>query len=88
MPLPTIQQIRTLAQWSPLLGFARRWSAEPNANRKGEILADALEWAASQTAGRIDDQLAQHIAAVLRTHEGAALVRLLLELAAQMEATS
>jgi hypothetical protein len=88
MPLPTIQQVRTLAQWSPLLGFARRWSAEPNANRQGEILADALEWAASQTAGRIDDQLAQHIAAVLRTHEGAALVRLLLELAAQMEAKS
>jgi hypothetical protein len=88
MPLPTIEQVRTLAQWSPLLGFARRWSAEPDAGRQGNIVADALEWAASQTAGRIDDQLAKHIAAVLRTPEGAALVRLLIDLAAQMEARS
>lgn len=85
MPLPTVQELRTLAQWAPLLGFARRWSAEADPGRQADIVADALEWAAGQTAGRFDDDLARHIAGVLRTPEGAGLVRWILDAVSTLE---
>ena len=87
MPLPTIEQIRLLAEWSPLLGYARRYSAEPDANARSVIVADALEWAASRTESRLDDDLARHVAAVLKTPEGAALVQRIVQLVASMEKT-
>jgi hypothetical protein len=70
-----IEQIRTLREWSPLLGYARRYAAAADAAAQAQVIADGLEWAASRTAGRLDDRLAARIGAVLRTPQGADLVR-------------
>jgi hypothetical protein len=43
------------------------------------IVADACEWLASKTDTSLDDEFVRHVAAVLRSDEGAALVRWLAE---------
>jgi hypothetical protein len=83
----TIEQLRLLAQWSPLLGYLRRYADEPDANARSVIVADGLEWAASRTESRLDDDLARHVAAVLKTPQGAALVQRIVQLFASLETT-
>lgn len=85
MSIPSLEQLRTLARWSPLLGYARRYTAERDADARSAIVADALEWAAGQTESRLDDELAGRLAAVLKTAEGAALVRWIVDRVAAME---
>jgi hypothetical protein len=73
-----LDNVRLLVEWAPLLGYGRRLSA-------AEVIADALEWLASRTGNRIDDELARHLAAVLKTPEGAALAGWIADKAADME---
>ena len=85
MPIRPIDDIRTLIRWAPLLGYARQYSEATDAGVRNAVIGDALEWLASQTTGKLDDELAGHVAAVLRTAEGAALVRWFVSVAAEME---
>lgn len=87
MPLQAIENIRLLAEWAPLLGYARRFSAETDAGKRNVIIGDALEWLASKTESLVDDELAGHVAAILKTAEGTALVRWFVSLAADLEKT-
>jgi hypothetical protein len=70
-----VEQIRLVNQWMPVLGFGQRWLAEQDAARRSLIVADLAEWLASKTETRLDDQLVDHVAAILKTPEGEALVR-------------
>lgn len=88
MPLPSLEQLRLLAEWSPLLGYARRHAAETDPNARTIIVADALEWAASRTESRLDDDLARHVAAVLKTPEGTTLLKWIVDRVASMEKAS
>lgn len=69
------EKIALLNSFAPLIGYAQRFTQEADPFKKGLIVADACEWLASKTASRTDDELVKHIAAVLRTKEGEALVR-------------
>jgi hypothetical protein len=51
------------------------------------VIADALEWLASRTVNRQDDEFARLLAAVLKTQEGAALAGFIADKAAEMEET-
>ena len=70
-----VEQIRLVNQWMPVLGFGQRWLAEQDAARRSLIVADLAEWLASKTETRLDDQLVDHVAAILKTPAGEALVR-------------
>jgi len=85
MPIKPIEDIRMLVEWAPLLGYARQYSAATDAGKQNAVIGDALEWLASRTKCRLDDELAGHVAAVLKTSEGAALVRWFVSVAAEME---
>ena len=69
------EKIALLNSFAPLIGYAQRFTQEADPFKKGLIVADACEWLASKTASSTDDELVKHIAAVLRTKEGEALVR-------------
>jgi hypothetical protein len=70
-----VEQIRLVNQWMPVLGFGQRWLAEQDAAKRSLIVADLAEWLASKTETRLDDQLVDHVAAILKTPEGEDLVR-------------
>jgi len=69
------QQLQLLSAWSPLIGYGQRFINEPDSYRKALIVSDAMEWLAAKTDAQVDDELVQHVAAILKTHEGEALVR-------------
>lgn len=75
MPIPVVDQIRTLHAWSPMLGYLRRISTTLDARERSLILGDMAEWLAEKTATKFDDRLASRLSAVLKTPEGVELVR-------------
>lgn len=77
--------VRLLMEWAPLLGYARRLSAAVDDGGRADTIADALEWLASKTGSRLDDELTAHVAAVLKTPQGAALAGFIADKAADME---
>jgi hypothetical protein len=75
MPIPLVDQIRTLHAWSPLVGYLRRISTTLDARERAVVLGDLAEWLAEKTGTKFDDRLALRFAAVLKTPEGVELVR-------------
>jgi hypothetical protein len=69
------QALRLLQAWSPLVNYAREFVATVDPYKKSVVVANACEWLATQTESPLDDQLVRHVADVLRTKEGEALVR-------------
>jgi hypothetical protein len=69
------QSLMLLQRWAPLIGYGQRFMAEPDPYRRSLIVADAVEWLAAQTQARVDDELVNKLAAVLKTPQGEALVR-------------
>jgi hypothetical protein len=82
-----LDNVRLLVEWAPLLGYARRLSAATAEAERADAIADAIEWLASKTGNRLDDELARRIAAVLRTAEGAALAGWIADKASELETT-
>lgn len=74
MPAGMIDQLRMLRDWAPAIGYARQYAAAATEAERSGVVADALEWAASRTAGRLDDRLASRVADILRSPQGVALV--------------
>ena len=69
------QKLALLQAYAPLIGYLQKFATEGDPFKRGLIIADACEWLASKTTNRIDDEAVRHIAAVLKTPEGEALVR-------------
>lgn len=77
------QSLMLLQRWAPLIGYGQRFVAEADPYKRSLIVADAVEWLASQTQARVDDELVSKLAAVLKTPAGEDLVRWVM---AQVEA--
>lgn len=77
------QSLMLLQRWAPLVGYGQRFVAEADPYKRSLIVADAVEWLASQTQARVDDELVSKLAAVLKTPAGEDLVRWVM---AQVEA--
>lgn len=75
MPAGVIDSVQLIRQWYPLLGFGRRYSATTDGHQRALVVADFVEWLASQTANKLDDKIVKHIVAILHTEPGEALVR-------------
>jgi hypothetical protein len=69
------QSLMLLQRWAPLIGYGQRFMGEPDPYRRSLIVADAVEWLASQTQAKADDELVTKLAAVLKTPAGEDLVR-------------
>jgi hypothetical protein len=74
------QQIALLQAWSPLVAYVQRWLAEPDPYKKSVIVGEASEWLASKTKVTADDRIVRLLADVLKTPQGEALVRGVVEL--------
>jgi hypothetical protein len=72
------EKLRLLAEWSPLISFLQRFAEESDIHRKAVIVSEAAEWIASRTELEWDDELVEHLADILRSEEGEALVRWIL----------
>lgn len=69
------QKLALLQAYAPLIGYLQKFAVEGDPFKRGLIIADACEWLASKSENRVDDEAVRHIAAVLKTPEGEALVR-------------
>jgi hypothetical protein len=74
------QQIALLQAWSPLIAYVQRWLAEPDPFKKSVIISEASEWLASKTKTTADDRIVRLLADALKTPQGEALVRGVVEL--------
>ena len=69
------QSLMLLQRWAPLIGYGQRFMGEADPYKRSLIVADAVEWLASQTQAKADDELVTKLAAVLKTPAGEDLVR-------------
>jgi hypothetical protein len=69
------QSLMLLQKWAPLLAFGQQYLAEVDPYKRTIIIADGIDWVASQTKASLDDELVKRLAALLKTPEGEALVR-------------
>lgn len=69
------EQIRLFQEWAPLIGYAQRFTQESDAYKRSVVVAEALEWVASKTKSRLDDELVTRVVAVSKTREGEELIR-------------
>lgn len=69
------QALKLLQTWAPLVNYAREFAATTDPYKKSLVVSQACEWLASKTDSPVDDGLVRHVADVLKTSEGEALVR-------------
>lgn len=69
------EKLVLIQAWSPLLGYAQQYLNALDPYAKAVIVSDCCEWLASKTDSTLDNQLVQHLAAILKTAEGERLVR-------------
>lgn len=70
--------LQIVQQLMPLVGYAQRLLNEPDAYKKGIVVADALEWLASRSQTTLDDECIKLVGDVVKTKEGEALIRWIL----------
>lgn len=69
------QQIALLQQWSPVIGYGQQILAEKDTYKKAIIVGDALEWIATKSATKLDDDVVKMITNIVETPQGEALIR-------------
>jgi len=75
------QALRLLQTWHPLISYGQRFVGETDPYKQSLVVSEAVEWLATKTDSKVDDQLVKHLSDVLRTKEGESLVRFCLALA-------
>ena len=73
------EQLRLFQEWSPLIGFAQRFTLEKDAYTRSVVVSEALEWVASKTRSQLDDELVSKVVAIAKTQQGEDLIRWALE---------
>lgn len=71
------EQLKMLNEWMPLLGFLQRYIAERDTHKRALVAGELMEWLASKTTTKLDDDLVKLVVAAIATAEGEALVRFL-----------
>ena len=69
------EQIALLQQWSPVIGYGQQILAEKDTYKKAIIVGDALEWIATRSATKLDDDVVKMITNIVETPQGEALIR-------------
>lgn len=79
--LPTIAQIKILAEWAPMLPLLQAVAMAPTNQGKAVAGVEVLRWLAAKTSNDVDDAALNHLRAVLQTPEGGRIVDFLVSLA-------
>jgi hypothetical protein len=69
------EKLLLIQAWSPLLAYGQRFMASSDPFAKAVIVSECAEWLASKTDSGLDNELVKHLADVLKTPQGEALVR-------------
>lgn len=85
--LPLFDALRLLAQYAPLIGRLQVIAAAPTAHARAVAVVETLRWAASRTEGTVvDDEAAEHLAAVLSSDEGKAFFEWMVKVVQEFQA--
>jgi len=71
--LPSLSQLRWIAEWAPFFSVLQDMATAPTAHSKAMLLCKALAFAAGKTDTEIDDQAVKHATAMLNSPDGRAL---------------
>jgi hypothetical protein len=69
------EKIRILQEWAPVVSYIQAFLAERDTHGKAVIVADACEWLAAKSKTKVDDELVNHLTAVLKSPQGESLLR-------------
>jgi hypothetical protein len=70
------EKIRILQEWSPLVTYVQAFLATKDPHSQALIVADAAEWFAAKTPGTtVDDELVDHLTAILKSPQGESFLR-------------
>lgn len=69
------EKLALIQAWAPLLTFGQRFMVAMDPYAKAIVVSECCEWLASKTDSGVDNELVRHLADVLKTREGEALVR-------------
>lgn len=72
-------RIRLINEWYPIAAYSQEFLKTTDPHKRAVIVVDCCEWLADKTGTQIDDELASHISAVLRSKEGEAFLRWAIE---------
>jgi hypothetical protein len=70
-----IDQVRLVQEYWPLVTLGRQAIAESDPYKRAMLLADAVEWMASKSQTRLDDEAVRLITELFRTPQGEQLIR-------------
>lgn len=70
-----IDQVRLVQEYWPLLTLGRQALAEDDPYKRAMLLADAVEWLASKSRTRLDDEAVRLITELFRTPQGEQFIR-------------
>lgn len=73
------EKIRLISEYAPLLTYLQQLAEADDVPEKAVIAADAAEWIASKTEMEWDDEVVSLVADILRSNEGEALIRWIVE---------
>lgn len=79
--LSTIQKIKLLIDWAPLLSLVEAVVKADGNQAKALAAVEVLRWLSKKTQTDIDDKVLDSLAAVLKSPEGAAIVDYIMKLA-------
>ena len=69
------EQIALVQQWAPMIGYGQQILAEKDNYKKAVLVGDAMEWIATKSATKIDDDVVKMITSIIETKQGEALIR-------------
>ena len=69
------EQIALVQQWAPMIGYGQQILAEKDNYKKAILVGDAMEWIATKSATKIDDDVVKMITSIIETEQGEALIR-------------
>ena len=79
--LSTIQKIKLLADWAPMLPLLQAVALAPGNQSKAVAMVEVLRWLATKTSTPTDDAALDHLSAMIKTPEGGKVVDFLVTLA-------
>lgn len=73
------EKLRLLTEYAPLLTYMQDLVAEDDVHAKAVIAADAARWLAEKTDITWDEELIELVGDIIKSDEGEALVRWIIE---------
>lgn len=70
-----IDQVRMVQEYWPLVTLGRQAISESDPYKRAMLLADAVEWLASKSRTRLDDEAVRLITELFRTPQGEQFIR-------------